>query len=170
MRHGADEIDGLVPVWERDGLSPSLIANLELGKRASRLALLLEQALRPDLAELGLTYAEFDVLATLRRVGEPYRLKPGDLARALLLTTGGISNMLQRLERAGHVERESDTGDKRSRWVRLTPEGLRVCEAALEMSGRVYEDMLSGVPDETVRRAADALRDVLVAMGRRRLR
>jgi DNA-binding MarR family transcriptional regulator len=165
-----DEIDALVPRWEESGLSSSLIAGLELSKRTSRLHLLFEHALKAELAELGLTYAEFDVLAALTRTAPPYRMKPSELSKGLLLTSGGISNVLQRLTAAGYVEREANAGDARSRWVQLTDEGRRVAETALNASGRAHEDVLAGVPEETVRAAADALREVLALVGRRRYR
>ncbi|MFD0467535.1 MarR family winged helix-turn-helix transcriptional regulator [Nonomuraea thailandensis] len=102
-----DEIDAMVPRWREAGLSSSLIATLELGKRISRLNMLFEQAIKNDLAELGLTYAEFDVLAALLRAPSR-RMRPSELAKSLFLTSGGISNVLQRLSTAGYVEREAD--------------------------------------------------------------
>jgi DNA-binding MarR family transcriptional regulator len=161
-----DEVDALVEGWERDGLEPSLIATLELSKRMSRLSDLVEQELRTELADLGLTYADFDVLAALRRAGEPYRLKPSELTRALVLTSGGTSNVLLRLAKAGHVERSADAEDGRSRWVQLTPSGLDLAMTALKASGKVHTDLFADVPAETVRAAADALRDVILARRR----
>ncbi|XVQ15992.1 MarR family winged helix-turn-helix transcriptional regulator [Spirillospora sp. CA-255316] len=119
---------------------------------------------------MGLTYAEFEVLAALWRAGEPYRLKPSELTKSAFLTSGGTSNVLQRLQRAGYVERSADSGDGRSRWVRLTGEGRRVTAAALAASGRAHEEVMAGVPEESLRRAADALRDILAVVGRRRYR
>jgi DNA-binding MarR family transcriptional regulator len=158
-----DEVDALVEGWERDGLAPSLIAGLELSKRMSRLSGLIEQELRTELAALGLTYADFDVLAALRRAGEPYRLRPSELTRALVLTSGGTSNVLHRLTKAGHVERSADADDGRARWVQLTPTGLDVALTALKVSGKVHADLFADVPLETVRAAADALREVFLA-------
>ena len=133
----------MVPRWEESGLSSSLIAGLELSKRSARLHLLFEQAIKAELAELGLTYAEFDVLAALARTDPPYRMKPSELSKALLLTSGGTSNVLQRLTAAGYVERAANAGDARSRWVQLTPEGRRVATAALEGSSRAHEEVLA---------------------------
>ncbi|MET9337198.1 MarR family transcriptional regulator [Nonomuraea sp. NPDC003804] len=162
-----DEVDGLVPRWREAGLEPPLIASLELSKRMSRLHALFEQAVKAELVELGLTYAEFDVLAALARTGPPHRLKPSELTRALFLTSGGTSNVLQRLTTAGYVEREDNPGDARSRWVRLTPEGLRVANLALEGAGRAHSEAMAGVPETTLRQAADALRELTLALGRR---
>ncbi|MFI7698310.1 MarR family winged helix-turn-helix transcriptional regulator [Nonomuraea sp. NPDC049480] len=165
-----DEIDVLVARWERLGMSSSLIATLELSKRVARLDQLFEQAVKAELAELGLTYAEFDVLITLSRAEPPNRMKPSELSKSLHLTSGGISNVLQRLTAAGYVEREANTGDARSRWVQLTDEGRRVAKAALEASSRAQQELTAGIPEETVREAADALREVLAPLSRRRFR
>lgn len=163
-----DEIDPLVDAWRADGLDEAHIAMLELAKRAGRLQNLVQQAVRTELTDLGLTYAEFEVMTILRRAGSPYRMRPTDLTRSALLTSGGTSNVLQRLEKAGHIERGSDEGDGRGRWVRLTAEGLRVTEDALVASGSAHVDVLGGIPPETLRAAADALRDVLAPLAPRR--
>ncbi|MEV0350408.1 MarR family transcriptional regulator [Nonomuraea sp. NPDC050680] len=168
MKH--DDVDAMVPRWQNSGLSSSLIADLELSKRMSRLNMLFETAIKAELADLGLTYAEFDVLAALARTGPPHRLKPSELSKGLYLTSGGTSNVLQRLTAAGYVERAANAGDARSRWVQLTPEGLSLANTALEVSGKAHEEVMAGVPEETVRKAADALREVLLAVGRRRFR
>ena len=165
-----DDVDALVPLWRQSGFSASLIATLELSKRVSRVGALLEEAVRAEMSALGLTVAEFDVLAALYRVGEPYRLKPSELSRSLFLTSGGISNVLQRLATVGYVERQADAGDGRSRWVRLTDEGRRVAGTAVKASAHAHAAVMAGVPDDVVRRAADAMREVLSAVGGRRVR
>lgn len=165
-----DEVDALVPGWEAAGVPPHLVAALELSKRLARIGGMFEQAVRTEVAEFGLTYAEFDVLVALHRAGEPYLLKPGELSRSLFLTSGGISNVLQRLAAAGYVERGATADDRRSRWVRLTNEGHEVAGKALDASLRAHQELVAGVPEESVRRAADALRDVLAVLGRRRTR
>ncbi len=167
---GRDEVDGLVERWTAAGMSPQAVARLELTKRVSRIGGLFERAMKAELAGLGLTYAEFDVLAALHRVGPPHRLRPSDLSKSLFLTSGGTSNVLQRLAAAGYVERADDADDARSRWVHLTDAGVRVTGEAMAASVRVHEDILTGVPDEDVRHAADALRRIVAVTGRRRVR
>jgi DNA-binding MarR family transcriptional regulator len=146
-------------------MSPAAIARLELSKRVSRLALRHEHAMKTALAELSLTYAEFDVLAALRRSGGP--LRPSELTKSLFLTSGGTSNVLQRLTAAGYVERESNAEDARGRWVRLTPTGESITDKAMTISARVHEDLLAGIPDLTIRAAADALREITKITDRR---
>ncbi|MFA1541276.1 MarR family winged helix-turn-helix transcriptional regulator [Actinomadura monticuli] len=165
-----DDIDAVAGTWRRDGLSEPLVAMLEVGKRAGRIAMLVQQAMRPALAELGLTYAELEVLTVLRREGEPYRLRPSELTRSAFLTSGGTSNVLQRLQKAGHIEREANAGDARSRFVQLTAEGLRITEQALRAAGAAHEEVLGRVPEADVRDAADALRVLLLSVGDRRFR
>lgn len=165
-----DEVDELAGAWRRDGLGEDVIAMLEVSKRASRIGALVQQALRGELAELGLTYAEFEVLTVLTRAGKPYRLRPSELTRSAFLTSGGTSNVLQRLQKAGYVEREANTGDARSRFVQLTPEGLRVTTLALDASARAHREAMAGVPAEAVRDSANALRDILLVIGKRRFR
>ncbi|HEX6360501.1 MarR family winged helix-turn-helix transcriptional regulator [Actinophytocola sp.] len=162
---GEDEVDRLAAGWATSGMSPAAIARLELSKRVSRLALRHEQAMKPALAELGLTYAEFDVLAALLRAGGP--LRPSELTRALFLTSGGTSNVLQRLTAAGYVEREPNAEDARGRWVRLTPDGEAITTKAMAVSARVHEDLLVGIPDTTIRAAADSLREITSVTDRR---
>jgi DNA-binding MarR family transcriptional regulator len=142
------------------------VARLELSKRVSRLAVRHEQAMKAELAELGLTYAEFDVLAALVRAAGP--LRPHELSQALFLTSGGTSNVLARLTAAGHVERTTDPADARGIRVTLTHPGRSIAEQAMAASIRVNADLLAGVPVDAIRAAADALRAVLAPLDRRR--
>ncbi len=159
MRTG-DEVDAIVEAWRAE-LPEATSPRSELAKRVTLLAAAFGEAGRRELAELGLTYAEFDVLATLRRSGTPYRMTPSELTRSLLLTSGGVSNVLLRLESAGLVTRQASDTDARSRWVRLTPAGRRSAEAAVRAVRGAHDEVLAGVPDDTVRRVAGALRDVM---------
>ncbi|MCB8882722.1 MarR family transcriptional regulator [Acidisoma cellulosilytica] len=85
------------------------------------------QALAPH----GLRYPSYAVLATLRVAGHPFRLSPSRLQATMLFTSGGISNLLSRLEEQGFVRRSSDPADKRGVWVELTDEGLAIVEPAM---------------------------------------
>jgi len=81
-------------------------------------------------ARHGLSEGEFDVLAALRRAGEPYERAPGELARHTMVTTGAISKRLDRLEQAGLVARRASASDGRARVVGLTAAGLSKIDAA----------------------------------------
>lgn len=92
--------------------------------RLHRLGQYLTAELVPVFAEHGLTEGEFDVLAAIRRSGEPYELAPGEIAENTMVTTGAISKRLDRLEQGGWLERHANESDGRGRVVRLTPDGL----------------------------------------------
>lgn len=157
-------MDAIVGEW-RVQLPDTVGPAMELGKRIHRLAGRLQEAVRAETAAAGLTPAEFDVLSALRRVGEPYALKPSELAAGLLLTSGGISNVLRRLQQDGVIEREPDPADARVAWVRLTPKGVRVAERIVRAVTGAQARLFAAVPDPLLTAAAGGLRDVLLALG-----
>ena len=78
-----------------------------------------------------LSWAEFDALATLRRAPPPCELTPSELQRAMVITSGGLSKVLQQLERRGLVERSTTDADRRIKPVRLTDKGAKLIEQAM---------------------------------------
>jgi DNA-binding MarR family transcriptional regulator len=161
---GKDTVDVIAATWARE--LPGVVGNeLELGKRASRLSTMLAARVDAELARLGLTKAEYEILAVLRTVGAPYRLRPTDIGARLLLTSGGTSNVLRRLEAAGLVERDADPSDARSSWVRLSARGVEVAEDAVRAASAAQAALLGAVPVDVVEAAVDALRRVLVELG-----
>lgn len=159
----ADPVDQLIASWQAE-LPDVLSPTSELTKRVILLAAGLSEATRRVLAELDLTIAEFDVVVSLRRAGAPYRMKPTELSRALMLSSGGTSNVTNQLVRRGLVEREPDPDDGRGTQIRLTPRGVEVAEDALRANSAAHDATWSGVPPETVGAAAAALRAVFDAM------
>lgn len=148
--------------WRAE-LPEALFASSELNKRIMFLSTALDRVMRSDLAELGLTAAEFDVLVTLRRAGEPYRMKPNQLARSLMLSTGGTTNVIHRLVARGAVEREDDPDDARSTWIRLTPDGIALAGRAVIAVSAEHDAFFEGVPAEVIEAATVALRDLITA-------
>lgn len=117
-----DEVDRLVAAWRRE--RPDLdVQPLEVLSRVSRLARHLDRARRTAFAEHGLEPWEFDVLTALRRVGAPYQLSPGQLLTQTLVTSGTMTNRIDRLTEKGLVQRLPDPGDRRGVLVRLTEVG-----------------------------------------------
>jgi DNA-binding MarR family transcriptional regulator len=94
------------------------------------------------LQPFGLKYQEYAVLATLRVAGAPYRLSPSRLQATLLFTSGGLSNLLKRLEREGWVRRSSDPKDGRGVLVKLTPKGLRLADEAMPKHAAAEQHLL----------------------------
>jgi DNA-binding MarR family transcriptional regulator len=87
--------------------------------------------LNPLFADAGLQPGEFDVLATLRRSGDPYMLSPTRLYEAAMISSGGMTNRLDRLERAGLIERRSDPNDRRGKLIALTAAGRRIIDQTI---------------------------------------
>jgi DNA-binding MarR family transcriptional regulator len=125
-----DEVDRLVAAWARE--RPDLdVRPLEVLSRVTRLARHLDRARRTAFAAHGLETWEFDVLAALRREGKPYVLSPGQLISQTMVTSGTMTNRVDRLENAGLVQRLPDPDDRRGVHVRLTPRGKERVDATL---------------------------------------
>lgn len=125
-----DEVDEIVEAWQRErpDLDP---APLQVFSRLSRLARRLELARRSAFTTHGLEPGAFDVLSALRRAGEPYELTPGKLLAETLVTSGTMTNRIDRLARARYVQRAKHSSDGRVVLVRLTSEGKKVVDAAM---------------------------------------
>jgi len=130
--------------------------------RVSRLARHLDRARTAAFAAHGLQTWEFDVLSALRRQGPPYQLSPGALLRVTLVTSGTMTNRIDRLAHAGLVSRQPDPADKRGVLVALTDRGLAATDAALADLLTSERELLTGL-DDTQRRQLAALLRILLA-------
>jgi DNA-binding MarR family transcriptional regulator len=156
-----DEVDELVARWRAE--RPDLDTEpLQVLSRVSRLARHLDRARTAAFAAHGLQAWEFDVLSALRRQGPPYQLSPGALLRATLVTSGTMTNRIDRLADAGLVSRSPDPQDKRGVLVTLTTRGRAVVDAALTDLLRSERELLTGL-DAAQRRELAALLRVLLA-------
>lgn len=125
-----DVVDELLRQWRNE--RPDLDASaMTVVGRVLRLGKKLEARAKEALAAYGLSYTELDVLATLRRSGKPYTLRPGQLQRSVLLTSGAMTACLDRLEAAGLVVRAADPDDRRSLAAALTPAGRKRVDTAI---------------------------------------
>jgi DNA-binding MarR family transcriptional regulator len=125
-----DEVDRLVRAWRRE--RPDLdVTPLEVLSRVTRLSRHLDRARRSAFGRHGLEAWEFDVLSALRRAGSPYQLSPGQLLTQTLVTSGTMTNRIDRLTANGLVQRLPDPEDRRGVLVRLTAEGRTRVDAAL---------------------------------------
>ena len=164
-----DRVEELIAAW-RATMPDALGLTSELAKRIMLLAADLDAATRRELPALGLTPAEFDVLVALRRSGKPYRLTPNALSRALLLSSGGTSNVVNRLVARGLVRRVSHPDDGRSTLIQLSADGKRLAETAVRANTAAHEEVLAAVPPTVARAATEALRQVFAATDRPRRR
>ncbi len=155
-----DEVDRIVEAWGQ--VRPDLdVTPLAVLSRVSRLARHLDLARRRAFAEHGLDAWEFDVLSALRRAGEPYELSPGALVTQTLVTSGTMTNRIDRLTTRGLVGRLPSPGDRRGVLVRLADEGLRRVDGAMTDLLAVEEAMLAGLDAGERSRLADLLRTLV---------
>jgi DNA-binding MarR family transcriptional regulator len=160
---GTDEVDGLVAAWQAE--RPDLdVAPMRVLSRISRLARHLDRERRSAFAAHGLESWEFDVLAALRRQGAPYELSPGALLRATLVTSGTMTNRIDRLEQAGLVRRRPDPQDKRGVLVTLTAAGQSRVDAALADLMDSERALLAGLPEHHRDTLAALLRVLLAPL------
>jgi DNA-binding MarR family transcriptional regulator len=157
----ADEVDRLVAAWRRE--RPDLdVEPLEVLSRVSRLARHLDRARRSAFETSELEPWEFDVLAALRRAGSPYQLSPGSLITQTLVTSGTMTNRIDRLETRGLVERLKDPDDRRGVLVRLTKDGRRRVDAALTDLLAHEREILSALPQAQQTQLGALLRSLTV--------
>jgi DNA-binding MarR family transcriptional regulator len=156
-----DEVDDLIAAWRQQ--RPDLdVAPLQVLSRVSRLARHLDIARRGAFAAHGLESWEFDVLSALRRAGPPFQLTPGALLRATLVTSGTMTNRIDRLAAADLVYRGPDPSDRRGVLVTLSERGRSVVDAALTDLLDRERALLAALSDDQRSVLADLLRTLLV--------
>lgn len=163
MEH-LDRVDRIQRQWRRERPELDVSPQAVIG-RLHRLADYLREELIAGYRRYGLGEGEFDVLATLRRAGDPYRLAPGELAAHTMVTTGAISKRLDRLEAAGLVWRGASDHDGRGRVVGLTDAGRALIDTAFEVHMRNEHRLLEPLTPAQRAQLADLLKRWLHALG-----
>jgi DNA-binding MarR family transcriptional regulator len=164
-RADRDHVDVVLAEWRR--AQPRLDTSpVAVVARIGRACALLDRGLNENLARFGLNRTSWDVLASLRRVGAPYRRSPTELYRALMRTSGGMTHLVDRLEREGLVERVADPDDRRGLLVGLTRRGRtlvgRVGPSHLETERR----LLAALSEQEQAELARLLRKLLIDLER----
>ena len=151
----ADAVDAIVDEWrrERPELDPSA---KHITGRIVRLASLFQQSYGDAFVPIGLQNGDYGVLAALRRAGAPFQLTPTDLARHRMMTSGGMTAAIDRLERKGLVSRLPNPNDRRGNLVKLTDDGRRIVDAAMNVHADVEHRLVAGL-DEHEREALQRL-------------
>lgn len=161
-----DEVDELVIAWRRE--RPDLdVEPLQILSRVGRLAAVLDDRRSAAFVEHGLQAHEFDVLAALRRSGEPFEMTAGELCIATHVTSGTMTSRLDRLVDRKLVQRRADAVDGRLVLVRLTAIGRKRVDAAFSALLDSERDLLAHLAEPRRERLAEMLRDLLAATGRR---
>ena len=157
MAEARDEVDRIVDAWLRE--RPDLdFAPLQVLSRVGRLARHLDRARRTAFERSDLESWEFDVLAALRRAGSPYQLSPKALLQQTLVSSGTMTNRIDRLVQRGLVERRTDPNDGRGILVQMTGQGLSRVDAAITRLVDAESELLSGLSATDQERLSGLLR------------
>lgn len=154
-----DEVDRIVAAWRRE--RPDLdVSPMEILSRVSRLARQLDLARKSSFSDYGIEGWAFDVLSALRRAGEPYQLSPSTLLQETLVTSGTMTNRIDRLVARGWVDRRPDPGDRRGVLVQLSDSGRATVDSALADLLVKEREILSGLTPAGSRKLAALLREL----------
>ena len=158
-----DAVDRITAQWRT--ARPDLdVSPIEVIGRVSRLSRLIDRRLADNFARHGLENWMYDVLATLRRSGPPYELMAGELVGQTMVTTGAITNRIDRLEQRGFVERDS-AQDRRKVIVRLTAQGLQIVDQVVVDHLAAEREIVAMLSERQRRELARMLRAALIGLG-----
>lgn len=159
-----DHVDQVLQQWraERPDLNASAMGIVGRFQRASRL---LERGLSENFARYDLQLWEFDILATLRRSGPPYRLTAGALSASSMVTSGAITNRIDRLVARGLVTRETDPENRRSVVITLTESAWALIDNLLVHHLAHEESVLACLSADEQQQLATLLRTLLIGLG-----
>jgi DNA-binding MarR family transcriptional regulator len=159
-----DRLDELAGQWavERPDLDSGVMAEVA---RILTVARLMGGRIAEYAAEHGLQVGEADVLLTLRRAGSPYRLSPTALADSLLISTGAMTNRLDKLEARGLVSREPNPDDRRALEIQLTAKGRKLVDDVVGGHVENEREMLSALTDREREQLTRTLRKLLAHLG-----
>ena len=142
-----DHVDFAMLQWKHE--MPEVdTSGADILNRARRVVLESRPAIEENFRRHGLDTGEFDVLATLRRAGEPYTLRPTELYKWLMVSSGGMTARLDKLEESGFIRRVPSFEDARSMLVQLTPAGKKKIEAAFRADMEIENRMVKGLSDK----------------------
>ena len=157
-----DEIDRIVAQW--NAVRPDLdVGPTHTLQRITRLGLLQSASFARVFAPYGVSFGEYLVLAALRRAGPPYRMNPTALFNSVILSSGAMTNRLDRLEEMGFVERLPDPADRRGRLVALTDRGLELVDTSVEDHLENERRLLGALDEDEQQQLAALLRKLLLS-------
>lgn len=159
-----DRADIAIEQWARERPDLPALPMAVFGRLSDAVELVMRDHMNPLFAAAGLQPGEFDVLATLRRSGAPYMLSPTKLYEAAMISSGGMTNRLDRLERAGFVERRPDPNDRRGKLIALTDAGKQVIDATIGRHVANEERLLSALSPSEQEQLNQLLRKLVAAL------
>lgn len=163
VSHGSDHVAHMMELWRAEA-PEAPIAPIEVIARILRAAQHLEHEITRGLSAYGLGNREFDVLSALRRGGPPYALTASQLRREVLLTSAGLTKLLERLEQAGLITRKQDLEDRRVVQVTLSEAGLELQQVAMDFDLPREDNLLAPLDAEQRETLADLLQLLLAGL------
>lgn len=158
-----DLVDGILAQWQKE--RPDLdVSPMGILGRSARIHKYLQKSLGEVFAEYGLNPGEFDVLATMRRNGAPYQLTPTELYNSMMVSSGTMTNRVDRLEKMGLVERLANARDRRGLLISLTDKGFELIEAAVTAHVENGHRILNGLEKSELEDLAGLMRQLLVLL------
>ncbi|MFF1559444.1 MarR family winged helix-turn-helix transcriptional regulator [Streptomyces sp. NPDC058279] len=155
-----DAVDAITDQWH--AVRPDLnTVPMAVFGRINRIARAVSDEMERTYNRYGVSLGEFDVVATLRRSGAPYTLSPRQLSATLMLTSGGMTGRLDKLEKAGLLCRNPDPNDRRGLQVTITERGLELIDEAVAAGLEVQRAALAGLADEEVTALSGLLRKLM---------
>ncbi|MBL3595072.1 MarR family transcriptional regulator [Rhodovulum sulfidophilum] len=151
--------------WAREKPHLDIGPMVLLGRLGEAALVISRDRLNPVFAEFDLQPGEFDVLATLRRSGAPYAMTPTHLYEAAMISSGSMTNRLNRLEQAGWVKRQPNPEDRRGTLVALTPGGLALIDKAVESHVANMRTIVSGLTEQEQDQLSQLLEKLLASQG-----
>lgn len=151
-----DHVEVILSQWrkERPDIDPSPMG---IFGRMLRLNKYAQQKLEANFKRYGLLGGTFDLLATLRRNGEPFTLNPNQLQSEMMLSSGATTHRIDLLEKRGLIERLPDPEDRRGTLVRLTPEGKKLIDGAVRAHVELEDELLTGLTEKQRQELAELL-------------
>jgi DNA-binding MarR family transcriptional regulator len=158
-----DTVDAMLEQWGRERPDLDVTATGILG-RISRIAALVDQEMDRVFEPHGLTGGDFVVLAALRRSGKPYQLTPTALSRSMMVSTGGMTKRLDRLEARGLIRRDPDPADRRGTLVTLTTAGLATIDTVAAAHVQNEKRLVAALSPNQRNTLTRLLRQLLLAL------
>lgn len=142
-----DDVDFILEQWKQE-LPELCTTSMAVWGRLQRVGKYVEKRLSENFTTYQLNSGEFDVLATLRRSGSEFKLKPTDLYQSLMVTSGAMTNRIDTLEKKGLVTRVHDNADRRTVYVQLTKEGYNLISKAVFTHAKTEDTLLMGLAED----------------------
>jgi DNA-binding MarR family transcriptional regulator len=160
--HELDVADVGIAMWQKERPEIDCSGKAVTG-RILRLAEMFMNAMNRNMAQFGVKYSHYAIVGTLRASGSPYRMSPSDLQDTLMITSGGVSNLLKKVEDLGYIRRMDDPVDGRGVIVELTDKGLELSEAAMAAQADLERQLVSVLSGDEQDLLASMLRRLVLS-------